>query len=237
MITEEGTIPVGSGQMPYYLSRPQGTAKAAIIMLEGFAGFDAEIRRVTDLVAGAGFVGCAIDYYYRQNLPAGERGDDAAKALGKADLCEDVAAARDWLNTQDYVPFGKIATWGFGFGGTVGFVTATLPGLSAAVVFYGQSIARTMPNGDPSPLADAANLRTPLLLVFGGQDRQISGDDASLIETTLTAANKKFEMQLYPNVGHSFFRESSGTVASREIADAWDLVQAFLARRLGVSND
>ncbi len=231
MITEQGTIPVGTGAMPYYLARPNGAAKAAVIMLEGFSGFDAEIKRVTDLVAGAGYVGCAIDYYYRKNLAPGERGDQAAKALGKDELCADVAAARDWLNTQDFVPFGKVATWGFGFGGTVAFVTATLPGLSAAVAFYGQSIARTMPNGDPSPLADAASVRTPMLLVFGGQDRQITQDDSGRIASSLDAAHKKYEIQLYPNVGHSFFRESSGTLASREIADAWDRVQAFLERR------
>jgi carboxymethylenebutenolidase len=231
MISEEGTIAVGAGAMPYYLARPQSEAKAAIIMLEGFSGFDAEIKRVTNLVAGAGYVGCAIDYYYRRNLAPGERGDQAAKALGKSDLCDDVSAARDWLNAQDFVQFGKVATWGFGFGGTVAFVTATLPGLSAAVAFYGQSIARDMPNGDPSPLADAEAIRTPLLLVFGGQDRQITEGDSERIDAALHAANKKYEIQMYPNVGHSFFRESSGTLASREIADAWDRVQAFLERR------
>jgi dienelactone hydrolase len=31
-------------------------------------------------------------------------------------------------------------------------------------------------------------------------------------------------------VGHSFFREDLGTISTRQIADAWDRVQAFLRR-------
>jgi dienelactone hydrolase len=34
-------------------------------------------------------------------------------------------------------------------------------------------------------------------------------------------------MQLYPSVGHSFFRATMASVAAHEAADAWDLVQAF----------
>jgi dienelactone hydrolase len=37
-------------------------------------------------------------------------------------------------------------------------------------------------------------------------------------------------VQIYPTVGHSFFRQDLGTVATREIADAWDRVVSFLKR-------
>jgi dienelactone hydrolase len=48
----------------------------------------------------------------------------------------------------------------------------------------------------------------------------------------LRSDNKRFDVQLYPNVGHSFFRASAGTSSMREAADAWDRVQSFFKKYL-----
>jgi len=237
--SEHVAIPGPHGPIPAYVARPDFGVHPAVIVLEGVYGFDDELKRITDLVAGAGYVGCAIDYFHRNGTtfsapftPEGRaHGVEASKNISKTELREDVAAAVDWLNAQADVEQGDIATWGFGFGGTAAFVSATLPGLKAAVVFYGQSIGKPMPSGDSAPIDDAASLRTPLLLVFGGQDELIEANDVERIASVLTQHGKKFDLQLYPNVGHSFFRDTSDSVAAREAADAWDRVQAFLASR------
>ncbi len=52
------------------------------------------------------------------------------------------------------------------------------------------------------------------------------------IRERLTAKHAHFEIEVYPEVGHSFFREDLGTIATRQIADAWGRVQAFLRRSL-----
>ena len=148
------------------------------------------------------------------------------------DVCEDVAAARDWLNGQKYVQHGKIATWGFGYGGTASFLASTLPGLAASIVFYGQSIARAVPGAGKPVLDEIDEVRTPLLLVFGGHDEQIGPDEIARIRERLSAKGAEFEIQEYPEVGHSFFREDLGTIATRQIADAWDRVRSFLRRHL-----
>ena len=160
------------------------------------------------------------------------RGEAAAAAVKREQARADVAAARDWLNEQPFVDTGHVGTWGFGFGGTIAFVSATLAGINAAVVFYGQSIASLMPSGEAAPLEDVKQIRAPLLLVFGGQDVLISHGDVDLITNTLEANHKKFEVQLYPNVGHSFFRATPDTHSTREAADAWDRVQAFFRKHL-----
>jgi carboxymethylenebutenolidase len=221
MIKSELTISSPVGKMPAYIARPETGLHPAVIVLEGVYGFDAEMRRMTDLVASAGFVGCAIDYL---------RGQPVKDGFKTPTVAADIAATRDWLNDQPYVRRGKIATWGFGIGGSVAFMASTLPGISSAIAFYGQSIVKGLPDGGDAPIRQAEEIRAPLLLVFGGRDELITEADIERIRQRLEAAGKRAEIQIYANVGHSFFRESSDTIASREIADAWDRVQSFLQK-------
>lgn len=221
MIQSELTISSPGGKMPAYVARPDRGTHPAVIVLEGVYGFDEEMRRMTDLVASAGFVGCAIDYL---------RGQPVKGGFKTPTVVGDIAATRDWLNNQPFVTHGKIAMWGFGIGGSVAFMASNLPGISSSIAFYGQSIAKGLPDGGDAPIRNAEEIRTPLLLVFGGRDEQITEGDIERIRQRLQAAGKKAEIQIYANVGHSFFRESSDTIATREIADAWDRVQSFLQK-------
>lgn len=238
MISSSVTIDVDGQPMGAYLARPDKGRHPAAIVLEGVYGFDDELRRITDLLASTGYVGLAIDYFHRTHPDLREpytdegrrHGTAATKAVTKAGLRADVAAARDWLNGQPSVEYGRVATWGFGFGGTAAFVTATLPGLVGAVAFYGQSVTSPMPSGESAPLDDVAAIRAPLLLVFGGRDALIAESDVDETLRTLEVHGKTHDVQIYPNVGHSFFRATGESIAAREAADAWDRVQAFLQR-------
>lgn len=222
MISEQVTIDAPHGPMQAHVARLDGKPRPAVIVLEGVFGFDDEIKRITDQVASSGYVGLAIDYL---------RGGDAKTVFHTQDVCEDVAAARDWLNGQPFVQHGKIATWGFGYGGTAAFLASSLAGLAASIAFYGQSIARPIPGTDGKPALDEiTDVRVPLLLVFGGHDEQIGPSEIEMIRARLSAKHAHFEIEVYPEVGHSFFREDLGTIATRQIADAWGRVQAFLKR-------
>ncbi len=243
MLKQSFTIDVGGSAMPAYMARPDdGSPRPAVIVLQEVFGVNTEVRRITELVASAGYVGVAINYYHRTHPDLNEpytqeglqNGFAAAKAVNRTTFAADLTATIDWLNGQDFVKFNHIATWGFCFGGSVAFFSATLEGLACAVAFYGGSIANPLPNGDPELLADAASVKAPMLLAFGGQDTYIPADAIERIRATLTADHKKFQIQVYPDQGHAFFRESSetmddGDAKAKAVSDAWDLVQAFLA--------
>ncbi len=219
MITQEVTIEAPRGPMRAHLARVDDKPRPAVIVLEGVYGFDDEIKRITEVTAGSGFDAIAVDYL---------RGNDAATVFDPKAVRDDVAAARDWLNEQPFVQHGKIATWGFGYGGTAAFLASSLAGLAASIVFYGQSIARPLPGTAKPALDEIDEYRTPLLLVFGGHDEQIGAGEIAAIRDRLTARHAHFQIQEYPEVGHSFFREDLGTIATRQIADAWDRVRSFL---------
>jgi carboxymethylenebutenolidase len=240
--TKDLTIDVGGSSMPSYLARPDGEdPKPAVIVLQEIFGVNAEVKRIADLFASAGYVALAINYYHRTHPNLNEpytqeglqNGFAAAGQVSKASLRADVAAAIAWLDAQPFVESGKIATVGFCFGGTAAFTTATLPGLKAAIPFYGGHIAANLPNGDPAPLADIGDIHIPLLLFFGGKDDFIPAEAVASIDAALTAAHKPHEVVTYPNVGHAFFRESSAALGeSSEVADAWQKVQDFLSKSL-----
>ena len=238
MDSQSVSIEVDGSAMPCYLARPdKNSARPAVIVLQEIFGVNTEVRRIADLLASSGYVALAINYYHRTDpdlnepyTPAGlQKGFAAAGKVTRATMRADLLAAIDYLNTQDYVKSGHLGTWGFCFGGTVAFESATLPGLSAAICFYGGNIAAPLPSGEPEVLADVSELRCPLLLVFGGQDDFITPAMVGRIETALTDAHKGFEIKVYPEQGHAFFRNSSTVLDSnQDVADAWNVVQAFL---------
>ncbi len=242
MQNQQLSIDVAGSPMPSYLARPDGEdPRPAVIVLQEIFGVNTEVRRIADLFAGAGYVALAINYYHRTHPDLNEpytqeglqNGFAAAGQVSRATLRADVSAAIAFLDSQPYVKKGKIATVGFCMGGSVAFVTATLPGLAAAIPFYGGMIAGGFPSGEPEGLADAPDIKVPLLLFFGGKDDYIPADAVARIEAALTAAGKEHEIVTYPEVGHAFFRESSAALNDHEVKDAWARVQAFLAKHLG----
>jgi carboxymethylenebutenolidase len=247
VLKQSFTIGVGEGAMPVYLARPDdGAPRPAVIVLQEIFGVNTEVKRITDLLASAGYVGLAINYYHRTHPELNEpytqdglqNGFAAAGAVTRAGLTADLGAAVAWLDAQPFVQPGHIATWGFCFGGTVAFFSATLPGIAAAIPFYGGHISNALPSGEPAMLADAAAVRAPLLLAFGGQDDYIPQEAIDAIRSALSAAGKAFEIDVYPDQGHAFFRESSHALDATDatgqaVTQAWERVRAFLKRTIG----
>lgn len=237
-------IDVDGHSMPAYLARPdEGSGPhAAVIVFQEIFGVNREVKRIADLVASAGYVALAPNYYHRTHPELNEpytddglqKGFAAAGGVSRESLRKDAAACVQWLNNQEFVKPGKVATWGFCFGGAVAFVTATTPGIVGAACFYGGSIASPMPNGEPEGLADAAQINVPMLLVYGGKDQWITLEHIERTRKALESAGKAFEIQIYPEEGHAFFRGSSDHLHtsshSEAVADAWNLVQAFFKR-------
>ena len=247
MISQELTIPVAGGSMQAYLSRPDPGSgpHPAVIVLEEIYGLNAEMRRVTDLLPTSGYVGLAINFYHRThptlnsayNDEGKRTGMEAASQVTRANLREDLAAAVAWLNAQDFVKSGKVATLGFCFGGTVAFLSATMDGICGAVSYYGTGIARQWGNNEPEGLADVDSIKAPVLIVLGEEDDSIPAEAVRRVCRTLEERGPGCQVQIYPNVGHAFFRSSppgthnsSDEALAEAVGDSWNLTQTFLRR-------
>ena len=233
MTSESVTIPVGDLRMPAYVARPAAERAPAVIVLQEIFGVNDDMRAVTDLIASAGYLAVAPALFHRTD-PAFEAGhDEAGFAKGRAareattleSLIADVEATATWLRAQPQLE-GGIATWGFCFGGSVAFLSATLPSIAAAVSFYGGQIAA----GPRFIDGFADKLRAPLFFAFGGKDQFITVDAIREIEQRLTALGKPFELHVYDDEDHGFFRH--GPDGNAGSADVWPRVRAFLDEHL-----
>jgi carboxymethylenebutenolidase len=233
MTSETVSIPVGDLRMPAYVTRPDADRAPGVIVLQEIFGVNDEMRALTDLIASAGYLAVAPALFHRTD-PAFEAGhDEAGYAKGRAareatrpeTLIADVEATVTWLRAQPQYG-GGIATWGFCFGGSVAFLSATLPAIAAAVSFYGGQIA-----GGPRFIdAFADELRAPVFFAFGGKDQFITADAIREIEQRLTALEKPFELHVYDDEDHGFFRQ--GPAGNAGSADVWPRVRAFIERYL-----
>ncbi|HET6895456.1 MAG TPA: dienelactone hydrolase family protein [Candidatus Baltobacteraceae bacterium] len=249
MITQDVQISAGTSTIAAHLARPEeSTGKhPAVIVLPEVFGMTHETERVADLVASLGYVGIAVDYYHRfaSNLcfPYSQEGSEeafaAASRLKQTDILDDVHTAMDWLNGQPFVERGRIASWGFGFGGTAAIIAASIPEITGAIAFYPDGVLEPLPNGKPF-ITDLSNIVAPLLIVFGELDYYVPRYEMDRIYTTLTAAGKDVRMHIYPRVGHSFFRHGrpqaiaelrrySDQAVAQAVADSWNLAKVFLS--------
>lgn len=241
MKTESLNLTVDGHAMDCYIAVPDGNGKTpAVLIVQEIFGVNREIRRICDLVASAGYIGFAPNVFHRShpNLNLGysqEAMGSAREAAGKATmdgLKADFNASIDYLLKHPRCD-GQIAAWGFCFGGTMAYWLATFPHIKASVSFYGGQIAKQAAPHRPPAIEFTKDIKAPLFLAFGGQDQSITAEDVATIKKALEENHKKFEIEVYPNEGHGFFRHGINGESTPGARDVWPKVQRFLKENLG----
>ncbi len=135
---------------------------------------------------------------------------------------DDQIAAANYLGTLPFVDKGKIAIWGWSYGGSTTLMAMSRgngifkAGISIAPVtdwklydsVYTERYMRTPKENNVnyekhSPIALAGNLRGRLLLVHGTADDNVHFQNTMYYTQALVEAGKQFEMQVYPDKDHS----------------------------------
>jgi len=209
-----------------YLSRPRGAGPfPAVMVCHENRGLVEHIKDVTRRLAKAGYVGLAPDLLSREG---GTNRLDGAQIPGilsntpPARFVSDFQAAFKYLQAQPFVRRDRIGMVGFCFGGGVTWRVATkLPGLRAAVVFYG-------PN---PPLEDVPNIQAPVLAIYAERDNFVN-PGIPAIENAMRQHNKVFERVVYPNTEHAFHNDTGPRYNAEAAQDAWARTLAWFERYL-----
>ena len=209
---------------------PERKDKAPVVIaIHENTGINTWTRGVADQLAADGFIGIAPDL--TTMFRTGDLTQDPERDAGRAAIVKvtpelgnaiiDAVAKYGMSLPSAQKKYGII---GFCWGGGRSFSHAThSPSLGASVVFYGSP-----------PSAEAmANIKAPVLGLYGGNDARINATIPAT-DSTMKQLGKSYEYHIFEGAGHGFLRAQDGNEANAKASiEAWPKTVAFLRAKLG----
>lgn len=231
-MTETVKVPTLSGDQSFsaYVARPEGTAKAAIIVIQEIFGVNAGIRRKCDKLAEEGYLAVAPDLFW-QLEPGIELDPDvepefqkALDLMGKFDQDEgirDIEATIHWIRNEAGV--AKVGAVGYCLGGRLAYMTAARTDVDATVGYYGVGI--------DGLLREKHAISNPLMLHIPTEDGFVDKDTQKAMHEGLDD-HPKVTLHDYEGLDHGFATEF-GKRRDEEAANLADSRTAdFFAKHL-----
>ena len=217
------------------LPKAKGKRPAVIILHERY-GIDRHTKDLTVKLAQAGFVGLAPDLFHRY------QGDRQAVLRGeqRVDLTDegalsDLNSAIDYLKRLKEVDGRKIGIIGVcQTGRQPVLAAANREDLAGVVVLYGAIGGREWQGNElrPTHIEElVAQVRCPVLGIFGEADHIISVDDVTRFRNCLEKYKKSCHIRIYGDAPHGWLNDTMPGRYRKEAAkDAWKLMMAFFKK-------
>ena len=230
----EQMIPVGSFQMPAYVSRPEkakGNLPIVIVASEIF-GVHEYIADVTRRFAKLGYMAIAPEFFIRAGDPNtyGTTAEIMSNIVAKtpdSQVLNDLQAAIQWAG-KNGGDVKKVGVTGFCWGGRITWLSATLPQVKAGVAWYGRLVGEKTEGNPRHPVDIAADLKAPVLGLYGGADAGISLETVEQMRQALAAAAPKnsaakaSRFEVYPDAPHGFHADYRALYREGPAKDGWE---------------
>jgi carboxymethylenebutenolidase len=222
--------PKGAGIMRGYYVRPAVIQHKlpAIVVIHENRGLNPYIEDVARRLGVAGFIAFAPDALTPLGGYPGN--DDDGRALQRQrdgdEMIEDFVAAVEFLQKHPDCT-GKVGTVGFCFGGGMSMRLAVrLPGLAAAVAFYGRHPAAH----------EAPAIQAPLMLHHAELDDRVNAGWPDF-EKALRSADRDFVNYEYADVNHGFHNDTTPRYDKAAAELAWRRTVEFFTAHLNLKPD
>ena len=187
-------------------------SRAAVVLLPDVHGISPLYCEIAARFSAAGLRTLLLDIYAREGTP--HLTDMAAvqtwiSNLPDARVLDDVAQAIAYLRSDAGGTAHSVGIAGFCLGGQYALMAASrLDGLDACVAFYGM-LRHGVVNGLklPPPAATAADLRCPVLGLFGADDALIPSADRESLRSGATRSGQAVDLRVFPGAGHAFVND------------------------------
>jgi carboxymethylenebutenolidase len=204
-VTAEISTLGGDGAFAAYVARPEGTPRAAIVVIQEIFGVNAGIRRKCDRLAEDGYVAIAPDLFWRLE-PGVELDPDIEsefkRALDLMGAFDQDGGIRDIEATIKYARDSegceKVGAVGYCLGGRLAYMTAARTDVDATVGYYAVGI--------PELLREKHAIANPLMLHIAGADHFVSADQRKAMHEGLDD-HPKVTLHDYPGLDHGFATE------------------------------
>ncbi|HEY7946287.1 MAG TPA: dienelactone hydrolase family protein [Acidimicrobiales bacterium] len=218
------TLKTPDGDMGLYDAPPEGTARAAVIVVQEAFGVNGHIEDVTRRAAEAGYRAVAPHLFHRTGDPVIDYGDyeklmPQFAGLSEAGVLNDLDAAIAYLGEGGFPP-ARVGVVGFCMGGTVAFLAAVRRPVGAAVTFYGGGV--TEGRFGMAPMVELTpHLQAPWLGLYGDDDQGIPVEQVEALRASLSAAPVDTEIVRYAGAGHGFHCDMRSDYHPESASDAW----------------
>lgn len=213
-----------------YVSRPAGTPKAAIIVIQEIFGVNEGIRRKCDHWAGLGYLAVAPDLFWMLE-PGLELDADVEDEFNKAlglfgrynpdDGVKDIEATIHWIRREAGV--AKVGCVGYCLGGKLAYMAAARTDIDASVGYYGVMIDQM--------LAEKHAIANPLMLHVPTADHFVSPEAQKAMHEGLDD-HPRVTLHDYEGLDHGFAAETGNRRNEQGARLADNRTEAFFAEHL-----
>ncbi|MEO8902006.1 MAG: dienelactone hydrolase family protein [Polyangiaceae bacterium] len=236
----EVMIPTSAGSIPGYRALPlQPKAKVPVILVvHEIFGVHEYIKDVCRRLAKEGYYAIAPELFARQGDVAKmtDVKDIIAKVVSKvpdAQVLADLDAAVAFAKKDPHADTTKLSITGFCWGGRIAWLYAAhQPALKAAVAWYGKIVGNRNALHPKNPADVIAELKAPVLGLYGAKDHGIAVDtveqQAHALAASSVMAAQASSIHLYPEAGHAFFSDYRPSYHEESARDAWKRLLGWL---------
>lgn len=229
LLAGEVKIPVKDGELPAYHALPAGKKNLPVVLVvQEIFGVHEHIKDVCRRFAKAGYLAVAPEMYARQgDVSKIQNINEIMPIVAKvpdAQVMSDLDAAADWARKNG--GSDKLAVTGFCWGGRVVWLYAAHnPKLKAGVAWYGRLTPpppeRANALQPKHPLELIAQMKAPVLGLYGGKDTGIPVADVEKMRAALKAEKQPSEIIVYPDAPHGFHADYRNSYTKTAAEDGW----------------
>lgn len=218
---------VDGAELRGYLAKPAGSAEGlpGLIVIHEWWGLNDNIRRVTERLAGEGYVALAVDLYGGESAETPKGAMQLMQGLQQnTEVAEEnLRQAFSYLTEKAGAPM--IGSIGWCLGGRWSLRAALLmpSDIDATVIYYGSLTTDE---------AELARLEMPILGNFAANDPVIPVETVNEFTATLQSLGKSVDVKIYEGAQHAFSNPSGTAYNAAAAEDAWQRTVAFFRSHL-----
>lgn len=234
LLAGEIKVPAGGGEMAAYRAQPaKGGDFPVILVVSEIFGVHEHIADICRRLAKLGYLAIAPELFARQGDPRKiasiqEILDSIVAKTPDAQVMADLDACEAWAKAHGG-DASRLALTGYCWGGRIAWLYAAHnPRLKAAVAWYGRLDGVASEFTPKYPLDLAAQLKAPVLGLYGGQDQGIPAGDVEDMRAAIKQAGGKSEIHLYPDAPHAFHADYRPSYRKEAAEDGWRRMREWL---------
>lgn len=233
LVAGEVKIPVPGGTIPGYRARPAaGGPFPTILVVHEVFGVHEHIKDICRRLAKMGYFAVSPLLFAREgdvtqapDYPAIEK---IISRVPDSQVMADLDSTVAWANGTGHADTSRLGITGFCWGGREVWLYAVHnPKLKAAVAWYGPLDPPKSPLKPANPPDLVAQLKVPVLGLYGGADHNITLPQIHAMQAELKKADTPCEIIIYPGAPHGFNADYRPSYRPTAAKDAWRRMAAW----------